>query len=56
VIRVEGGDPIVLGRTCKYCSRCGLIIAHKHELKALLAAHYSAINPDVVFRTPRPPA
>jgi hypothetical protein len=48
LIHVEGADPIVLGKTCKYCSRCELIIAHKDELEALLAAHYSAIDPDVV--------
>jgi hypothetical protein len=48
MIHVDGADPIVLGKTCKYCSRCELIIVHKDELEPLLAAHYSAIDPDVV--------
>jgi hypothetical protein len=36
-IHFEGFGPLVLGKTCRYCSRCELIIAHQDELKAQLA-------------------
>ena len=48
MIHVEGADPIILGKTCKYCSPCELIIAHRDELEALLAGHFSVVDPDVV--------
>jgi hypothetical protein len=48
LIHIDGADPLVLGKTCKYCSQCELIIAHKDELEALLAGHFSAVDSDVV--------
>jgi hypothetical protein len=36
-IHVDGFGPLVLGKTCRYCSRCELIVAHQDELEAQLA-------------------
>lgn len=36
-IHVEGYGALVLGKTCRYCTRCELIIAHRDELEAELA-------------------
>jgi len=42
-IHIEDWGPMVLGKTCKYCAKCELIIAHKHELEAELAYVFSRI-------------
>ena len=39
---------VVLGKTCKYCSKCELIIAHEDELEQELANVLSSINPQVI--------
>jgi hypothetical protein len=39
---------MVLGKTCKYCAKCELIIAHKHELEAELAYAFNRIAPEKV--------
>jgi hypothetical protein len=39
---------VVLGKTCKYCARCELIIAHRHELKAEMAHNLSRIAPEII--------
>jgi hypothetical protein len=36
-VHVEGWGPLVLGKTCRYCTPCELIMAHQHELEAELA-------------------
>ena len=36
-IHIENWRPFVLGKTCRYCSRCELIIAHKDEVDAQVA-------------------
>ena len=33
-IHVQGVGPLVLGKTCRYCAKCELIMAHKDELDA----------------------
>jgi hypothetical protein len=35
-IHVEGWGPLVLGNTCRYCTPCELIMAHRDELEAEL--------------------
>jgi hypothetical protein len=36
-IHVEGFGALILGKTCRYCTPCELVIAHKDELEAELA-------------------
>jgi hypothetical protein len=43
-IHVEGWGPMALGKTCKYCSRCELIMMHQDELEAELTYSFRATN------------
>src|SRR5262245_57020709 len=47
-IHVEKWGPMLLGKTCRYCTRCELIIAHQDELEAELAHHFGRLAPEVV--------
>ncbi len=48
LIHVAPDELRVLGKTCKYCSKCEFIIAHQDELEAELAAHFEQIRPSVI--------
>jgi len=37
LIHVEGWGPLVLGKTCRYCTPCQLVMVHQDELEAELA-------------------
>jgi hypothetical protein len=39
---------VALGKTCKFCSKCELIIVHEDELDQELANILSSINPQVI--------
>src|SRR5262249_41104681 len=45
-IHVEGWGPLVLGKTCRYCTPCQLIMAHRDELEAELARSPAQLAPD----------
>jgi hypothetical protein len=47
-IHIESYGPLVLGKTCRYCTRCELIVAHQNELEAQLAHGLSRIAPEAV--------
>lgn len=38
----------MLGKACRYCSRCELIIAHQDELEDELVNMFSRIKPEVI--------
>jgi MinD superfamily P-loop ATPase len=38
LIHVDGGELITLGKTCRYCAKCELIVVHQDELEADLPA------------------
>jgi hypothetical protein len=44
-IHIDGWGPLILGKTCRYCTRCELIIAHRNELEAQLAHGPAALTP-----------
>jgi hypothetical protein len=44
-IHVEGFGPLVLGKTCRYCTPCELVIAHRDELEAELARGPARLPP-----------
>ena len=48
LILVKDTYPIALGLTCKYCSRCELIIAHRNELEAELCIAFKSIDPESI--------
>jgi hypothetical protein len=39
---------MALGKTCKYCSPCELILVHQNELEAELGNSFSRIAPEVI--------
>ena len=48
VIHVDPMDLIALNKTCRFCPACDLLIVHRDEIEALLAAHFSAHEPEVI--------
>ncbi len=48
LIHVEGGYFMALGKTCRYCSPCELIIAHQDELEDQLVYAFESRAPDVI--------
>lgn len=46
VLHVDPIYPVSLNYTCKYCSICDLLIAHKDEIERLLAAMFEKQAPD----------
>ncbi|MCC6187833.1 MAG: hypothetical protein IT318_02270 [Anaerolineales bacterium] len=48
LIHVDPDELRVLGKTCKFCSHCQLIIAHQDELEAELAGHFQQARPGVI--------
>jgi hypothetical protein len=48
VIHVDPQHLIALNYTCRYCSACDLLIAHKHEIEHLLFNLFSLEHPEVI--------
>ena len=48
LIHVDPDNPIAIGFTCRYCTECELIIAHKDELEAQLTALFQERNPSII--------
>jgi hypothetical protein len=44
-IHVEGWGPLVLGKTCRYCTSCELIMVHRDELEAELERGPAHVTP-----------
>jgi hypothetical protein len=49
-IHVDGWGPLVLGKTCRYCTPCELIMAHRHELEAELERSPARLAPGAAGR------
>ena len=49
-VHADGWGPLALGKTCRYCTRCELVIAHKDELDAEIAHSLSKLAPAAVGR------
>lgn len=48
LIHIKGTDFIILRKTCRYCVRCELIIAHQNELEGELAFAFSTRSSKLV--------
>jgi len=46
LILVKNTYSVALGFTCKYCSKCELIIAHKNDLEDQLCLTFDEIDPN----------
>ena len=50
LIHLDGFGALVLGKTCRYCTRCELIIVHQDELEGEMAISMRQLAPNVVSR------
>jgi hypothetical protein len=48
VIHIDPLQLIALNKTCRYCPRCDLLIAHQDEIEAFLAAFFGQNWPEIV--------
>jgi hypothetical protein len=48
LIHIDPDELRVLGKTCKYCSKCEFIICHQDELEAELFEHFRRDQPDLI--------
>jgi hypothetical protein len=48
LIHIDKYGPLVLGKTCRYCTHCELIAAHTDELEAELALSLARVAPEAV--------
>ena len=48
VIHVDPTHTLILGKTCRYCTNCDLLIVHKDQLEEQLAAYFSTTNPEII--------
>jgi hypothetical protein len=51
LIHIDEWGPLALGKTCRFCTPCELIIAHKDELDAELAHSLAALAPHSVGKS-----
>ncbi len=47
-IVVEGAGPMVLGKTCRFCTPCDLVMVHQDELEHELVVAFEPRNPDAI--------
>jgi hypothetical protein len=48
LIHVKPVHSIALNYTCRYCSKCDLLIVHKHDLEHLLTEMFRRYDPEVI--------
>ena len=48
VIHIDGWGLVPLGKTCRWCTKCELIMVHQDELENVLTQNFSSIAPDVI--------
>ena len=48
LIHIEHGGFLALGKTCRYCSPCELIIAHQDELEDELVRTFEERAPEII--------
>lgn len=47
-IYVDGFGPMALGKTCRFCTPCDLLMVHQDELEHELAISFESRAPDVI--------
>lgn len=48
LIHIDPQQLIAMGKTCKYCSQCELIIAHQDELEVELTDKFLKLDPAII--------
>ena len=49
-IHIDEWGPMVLGKTCRYCSRCAMVMVQRTELELELAHGLSPIAPQITAK------
>jgi hypothetical protein len=49
-IHIDDWGPMVLGKTCRYCSSCEILMVHRKELEAELARGLSRMAPEMIAK------
>jgi hypothetical protein len=49
-IHIDGWGPMALGKTCRYCSPCELVMMHRNELEPELARSLKRMDPEAIGR------
>ena len=47
-IHIDPKQPLLLNKTCRYCSQCDLLIAHHEELDEIITRAFTDLNPEIV--------
>jgi hypothetical protein len=50
LIHIDDWGLLALGKTCRYCSFCELIMAHRDELEDELVGVFERVSPEVIGR------
>ena len=50
LIHIDEWGPLALGKTCRYCTPCEIIIAHTDELEDELVGVFERLAPEVIGR------
>jgi hypothetical protein len=50
-IHIDPKQPLLLNKTCRYCSHCDLLIAHQNELDEIITRVFTVLNPEIVGNT-----
>ena len=48
VINVQPNSMLALGKTCRYCVNCDLLIAHQDQLEEQLVMHFTTYDPKII--------
>jgi MinD superfamily P-loop ATPase len=48
LIHIDDAGLITLGKTCRYCAKCELIVVHQNELEAELAYKFETLKPEAI--------
>ena len=47
-VHIDDWGPMALGKTCRYCSHCEMVMVHRVELEAELARGFSQLAPEAI--------
>ncbi len=48
LVHIDNGGLMTLGKTCRYCAKCELIVVHQDELEAEMAYKFQTLNPEII--------
>lgn len=48
LIHIDDGGLMTLGKTCRYCAKCELIVVHQDELESELAYRFETLKPEII--------